>query len=127
MPKVEKEEAVVAAKKLGISDSEFIRMAIIWLQRRICNGTVDVLTNSALIPFDAEAKTSKTSKTWSRENPGCKAQGRIPHPGVAKLKEAAKAAYEEAGDIYEERNKEKWARRQAYLIENGFGMPPDED
>ena len=59
MPKVEKEEAVVAAKKLGISDSEFIRMAIIWLQRRICNGTVDVLTNSALIPVDTEAKTSK--------------------------------------------------------------------
>ena len=61
------------------------------------------------------------------QQPGCKAQGRAPHPGVAKLKEVAKDAYEEAVDIYKERNEEKWARRKANLIYNGFGVPPDEE
>ena len=121
LPKVEKEIAIEAAKELGISDSEFVRMAIIWLQRGIRNGTVDTLTNSKLIPFDAVART------WSRDNPGSKDQGRVPHPGVAKLKEAARAAYEEAGQIYKQRNKEKWARRKAYLMENGFELPPDDN
>ena len=121
LPKAEKEIAIEAAKELGISDSEFVRMAIIWLQRGIRNGTVDALTNSKLIPFDAVART------WSRENPGSKDQGRVPHPGVAKLKEAARAAHEEAGHIYRQRNQEKWARRKTYLMENGYQLPPDDD
>ena len=91
------------------------------MQRGIRDDSIKEITDSKLIPFDTVAKK------WSRENPGSKAQGRTPHPGVAKLKEAAKAAYEEAGDIYEERNKEKWARRQAYLIEHGFVVTPDAD
>ena len=121
LPKSEKEKAVLSAEQLGISDSEFLRLAIVWLQHGIRNGSIEEITNSKLIPFDTVAKK------WSRENPGSKAQGRTPHPGVAKLKEAAKAAYKEAGNIYRERNKEKWARRQAYLIENGFVTPPDDD
>ena len=96
-------------------------MAIIWLQRGIRNGTVDTLTNSKPILFDAVART------WSRDNPGSKDQGRVPHPGVAKLKEAARAAYEEAGHIYRQRNQEKWARRKTYLMENGYQLPPDDD
>ena len=121
LPKAEKQMAFEAAKELGISDSEFIRMAVIWLQRGIRNGTVDALTNSKLIPFDAVART------WSRENPGSKAQGRVLHPGVAKLKQAAKVAYEEAGYINEQRNKEKWALRKAFLRENSFELPPNDD
>ena len=121
LPKAEKEIAIEAAKELGISDSEFVRMAVIWLQRGIRNGTVDALTNSELIPFDTVART------WSRENPGSKDQGRVPHPGVAKLKQAAKTAYDEAGHIYRQRNQEKWARRKAYLMENGFQLPPEDD
>ena len=121
LPKAEKDEAVVAAKQLRISDSEFIRMAVIWLQRGIRNGSIDALTSSKLIPFDAVART------WSRENPGSKAQGRVPHPGVAKLKQAAKTAYEEASYINEQRNKAQWARRQTYLMENGFELSLDDD
>ena len=121
LPKTEKEIAFKAAMELGISDSEFIRMAVIWLQRGIRNGGIDALTNSKLIPFDAVART------WSRENPGSKAQGRVPHPGVAKLKQAAKTAYEEAGYINEQRNKAQWARRQTYLMENGFELLLDDD
>ena len=119
LPKAERQIAFEAAKDLGISDSEFIRMAIIWLQCGIRNGDIDALTNSQQIPFDAVART------WSRENPGSKAQGRTPHLGVAKLKDAARAAYEEAGHVYRQRNQEKWARRTAYLIENGFKPPSD--
>ena len=121
LPKSENERAVQSAKKFGISNSELIRLAIIWLQRGIRDDSIKEITDSKPIPFDTVAKK------WSRENPGSKAQGRTPHLGVAKLKEAAKAAYEEASHIYEEQNKEKWARRQTYLIENGFVIPPDED
>ncbi len=121
LPKTEKQIASEAATKLGISDSEFIRMAVIWLQRGIRNGSINALTNSKLIPFDAVART------WSRDNPGSKAQGRVPHPGVAKLKLAAKTAYEEAGYVNEQRNKAKWALRKAFLMENGFELPPNDD
>tara|TARA_Y100001933_G_C18931237_1_gene535396 strand:+ start:60 stop:1226 length:1167 start_codon:yes stop_codon:yes gene_type:complete len=121
LPKAERQIAFEAAKELGISDSEFIRMAVIWLQRGIRNGSIDALTNSKLIPFDAVART------WSRENPGSKAQGRVPHQGVAKLKQAAKTAYEEAGYINKQRNKAKWVRRKNYLMENGFELPLEDD
>ena len=72
-----------------------MRLAIVWLQRGIRDGSIKEITKSKLIPFDTVAKK------WSRENPGSKAQGRTPHIGVTKLKEAAKAAYEEAGLMYE--------------------------
>ena len=122
LPKQEKDESEKAAKELGITNQEFLRLAIIWLQRGIRddNNGIKNLANSKLIPFDTVAKK------WSRENPGSKAQGRTPHPGVSKLKEAAKAAYEEAGEIYEQRNKAKWENRMAYLMENGFALPQDE-
>ncbi len=121
LPKSEKEQAAQAAKKLGITDSEFMRLGVIWMQRGIRYDNIKQLTNSKLIPLDTEAKK------WSRENPGSEAQGRTPHPGVAKLKEAAKASFEEAGEIYSQRNKEMWATRKEYLMENGFNLPQDED
>ena len=121
LPKPEKECAAKAAKQLRITDQEFLRLSIIWLQRGIREGSIEKLSNCKLIPFDTEAKK------WSRENPGSQAQGREPHPGVAKLKEAASAAYERAGERYRQRNEAKWAERKAYLMENGFVLLPDED
>ena len=121
LPKAEKEIAIKASKELGITDKEFLRLAIIWLQTGIRDGSVEAITNSKLIPFDAEAKK------WSRENPGSEAQGRTPHEGVAKLKKAASAAYEEAGRRYRARNKDRWETRKSYLMENGFALPPEAD
>ena len=121
LPKAEKELAIKAAKELGITDKEFLRLAIIWLQTGIRDGSVEAITNSKLIPFDAEAKK------WSHENPGSEAQGRTPHEGVAKLKKAASAAYEEAGRRYRARNKDRWETRKSYLMENGFAIPPEAD
>ena len=68
LPKSENERAVQSAKKLGISNSELIRLAIIWLQRGIRDDSIKEITDSKLIPFDTVAKK------WSRENPGSKAQ-----------------------------------------------------
>ena len=121
LPKAEKELANKAAKELEVTDKEFLRLAIIWLRDGIRDGSIETITNCKLIPFDTEAQK------WSRENPGSKAQGRTPHEGVAKLKKAASAAYEEAGERYRARNKAKWETRKAYLMENGFSLPPDED
>ena len=121
LPKQEKERAAQAAKDLRIPDKEFLRLSIIWLQRGIRDSSKKELSNCKLIPFDTEAKK------WSRENPGSEAQGRTPHPGVAKLKKAASAAYERAGEIYRQRNEAKWTTRRAYLMENGFVISPDED
>ena len=121
LPKQEKERAAQGAKDLRITDKEFLRLSIIWLQSGIRDNSIKELSNCKLIPFDTEAKK------WSRENPGSEAQGRTPHPGIAKLKQAASAAYERAGEIYRQRNEAKWATRKAYLMENGFVISPDED
>ena len=118
LPKSEKNQAAQTAKELGITEQEFIRLAIIWLQTgiRADNNSIKKLTNSKLISFDTEATK------WSREN-----QGKTASPEVAKLKEARDIAYEEAGEIYKSRNQAKWAKRKAYLIENGFAVPSDEN
>lgn len=118
LPKQEKDESEKAAKELGITNQEFLRLAIIWLQRGIRddNNGIKNLTNSKLIPFDT------TAKEWSREN-----QGKPPSAAVAKLKKARDIAYEEAGERNRRINKEKWDARKAYLLENGFVIPPDED
>ena len=121
LPKQEKERAAQAAKDLRITDKEFLRLSIIWLQSGIRDNSIKELSNCKLIPFGTEAKK------WSRENPGSEAQGRTPHPGIAKLKQAASAAHERAGEIYRQRNEAKWATRKAYLMENGFVISPDED
>ena len=118
LPKQEKDESEKAAKELGITNQEFLRLAIIWLQRGIRddNNGIKNLANSKLIPFDT------TAKEWSREN-----QGKPPSAAVAKLKKARDIAYEEAGERNRRINKEKWDARKAYLLENGFVIPPDED
>lgn len=118
LPKSEKNQAVQTANELGITEQEFIRLAIIWLQTgiRADNNSIKKLTNSKLISFDTEATK------WSREN-----QGKPASPEVAKLKKARDIAYQEAGEIYKSRNQAKWAKRKAYLIKNGFSVPPDEN
>ena len=118
LPKVEQNQVESTSKELGITEQEFIRLAIIWLQTGIRSdaNTIKKLTNSKLIHFDTEATK------WSREN-----QGKPPSPEVAKLKKARDIAYAEAGEIYKARNQARWSNRNAYLLENGFSLPKDED
>ncbi|MDA9700178.1 hypothetical protein N9U74_03335 [Synechococcus sp. AH-736-M02] len=118
LPKQEKDESEKAAKELGITNQEFLRLAIIWLQRGIRddNDGIENLANIKLIPFDTDANK------WSREN-----SGKPPSAAVAKLKKARDIAYEEAGERNRRINKAKWDARKAYLLENGFVIPPDED
>ena len=99
LPKKEKDESEKAAKELDITNQEFLRLAIIWLQRgiRYYNNGITKLTNSKLIQFDTAAKE------WSREN-----QGKPPSAADAKLKKARDIAYEEVGERNRRINKEKW-------------------
>ena len=64
LPKIEKEEASLAAKQLKISDKEFLRIAIIWLARGIKNESIIRLSKSPRIPKD------EVAMQWSRDNRG---------------------------------------------------------
>ena len=77
LPKTEKDQAESTAKELGISNQEFVRLAIIWLQIGIRDGDIKRLTKSKRIPIDTVARQ------WSRAN-----QGKPPNETVAKFKEA---------------------------------------
>ena len=50
LPKSEKDKASETAKEIGITDAEFIRLAIIWLRNGIRNDSIKRLTKSKLIP-----------------------------------------------------------------------------
>ena len=118
LPKAEQNQVDSTSKELGITEQEFIRLSIIWLQTGIRSdaNSIKKLTNSKLMHLDAEATK------WSREN-----QGKPPSPEIAKLKEARDIAYAEAGEIYKARNEARWSKRNAYLLENGFALPRDEN
>ena len=64
LPKIEQEEASLAAKHLKISGKEFVRLAIIWLARGIKAESIIRLTKTPRIPKDDLALN------WSRENRG---------------------------------------------------------
>ncbi len=95
-----------------------MHLVIIWLQIgiRADNNSIKKVTNSKLIYLDTEATK------WSREN-----QGKPASPEVAKLKKARDIAYAKAGEIYKYRNQARWAKRNAYLAENGFAVPVGEN
>lgn len=75
LPKAEKEAAEQAAKQLGITTKEFLRLAVIWLADGIKEESISRLTNSKRIDQDAVAKK------WSRKN-----QGKPPSERVANFK-----------------------------------------
>ena len=64
LPKIEQEEASLAAKQLKLSDKEFLRVAIIWLARGIKNESIIRLSKSPRIPKD------EVAMQWSRDNRG---------------------------------------------------------
>ena len=77
LPKSEKDQAEQAAKELGITIKEFLRLAIIWLADGIKEESITRLTDSKRIDPDAVAKK------WSRDN-----QGKPPSQQVANFKKA---------------------------------------
>lgn len=111
LPKSEKDKASEAAKEIGITDAEFIRLAIIWLRNGIRSDSIKQLTKSKRIEIDDVAIQ------WSRDN-----QGKPPNEQVANFKKAlmeAQALFDYMDEIkFDERLKKKkesssmpWAMR----------------
>ena len=81
LPKSEKDKASEAAKEIGITDAEFIRLAIIWLRNGIRSDSIKKLARSKRIAQDDVARQ------WSRNN-----QGKPPSEQVKNLKKALQDA-----------------------------------
>ena len=83
--------AADVAKKLGITDAEFIRLSIIWLQLGIRKNEIKSVENSKIVSGDQAARQ------WSREN-----QGKPPSEQISGLKKAlqeAQALFDYLDDI----------------------------
>ena len=91
LPKKEQVAAVDAAKALGITNAEFIRLSIIWLQLGIRKNKIQSVENCKIFSGDQAARQ------WSREN-----HGRPPSEQVSGLKQAlqeAQALFDYLDDI----------------------------
>ena len=75
LPKTEQLAAAKAAKELGITDAEFIRLSIIWLQLGIRRNEITSIENGKIVSEDSSAHQ------WSRDN-----QGKPPSEQMAALK-----------------------------------------
>ena len=113
LPKKEQVAAADAAKVLGITDAEFIRLSIIWLQLGIRKKEIKSVENCKIVSGDQAARQ------WSREN-----HGRPPSEQVANLKKSmyqAQQLLDYLDDIreqkhharQEERSCMPWAMREA--------------
>ena len=81
LPKKEQLAAAKTAKELGITDTEFIRLSIIWLQLGIRRNEITCVENCRIVSKEASAHQ------WSRDN-----QGKPPSEQIANLKKALQEA-----------------------------------
>ena len=77
LPKTEKTLAIQTASELGITDAEFVRLSIIWLQQGIRKDEIKRIQNCKIISVD------KAAREWSKDN-----HGNPPIEQVANLKHA---------------------------------------
>ena len=70
-----------AAKELGITNAEFVRLSIIWLQQGIRNNSITSIEKCQIISGD------KVARQWSKEN-----HGKPPSEQVANLKQSLQEA-----------------------------------
>ena len=113
LPKKEQVAAADAAKALGITDAEFIRLSIIWLQLGIRKNEIKSVENCKIVSGDQAARQ------WSRES-----HGRPPNDQVANLKKSMQQAQQFLDYLdgireqkhharQEERSCMPWAMREA--------------
>jgi len=100
LPKAEKEAVEKAAKQLGITNKEFLRIAVIWLEDGIKQEAIIRVTNSKRINKDDVAMA------WSRAN-----KAKPPCQSTARLKAARDKAYNEAAKRGQEHDEELYAER----------------
>ncbi|WP_115125869.1 hypothetical protein [Synechococcus sp. GEYO] len=101
LPKKEQLAAAKAAKELGITDSEFIRLSIIWLQLGIRRNEITSIENCRIVSKDASAHQ------WSRDN-----QGKPPNEQVANLKKALQEAQKLFDYLNEIKDEERHERKK---------------
>ena len=100
LPKSEKDKASEAAKEIGITDAEFIRLAIIWLRNGIRSDSIKKFANSKRIAQDDVARQ------WSRNN-----QGKPPNEQVASFKKALMEA-QALFDYMDEIKLDEWQEKK---------------
>ena len=64
LPKPEQVTAMNAAKELGITNAEFVRLSIIWLQQGIRKNSITSIEKCEIISGD------KVARQWSKETMG---------------------------------------------------------
>ena len=101
LPKKEQDAAINAAKKLGTTVAEFIRLSIVWLQLGIRRNEINSIENCRIISGDNSARQ------WSRDN-----QGQPSSPKVANLKRAQKEAQQLFDYLDGLRDQEAFKRRE---------------
>jgi len=73
LPKPEQVTAMNAAKELGITNAEFVRLSIIWLQQGIRNNSITSIEKCEIISGD------KVARQWSKENHGKPQSEQVAH------------------------------------------------
>ena len=101
LPKKEQLAAAKTAKELGITDAEFIRLSIIWLQLGIRRNEITSIENCRIVSKDASAHQ------WSRDN-----QGKPPSQQVANLKKALQEAQKLFDYLNEIKDEERHERKK---------------
>lgn len=99
--------AIQTASELGITDAEFVRLSIIWLQQGIRKDEIKRIQNCKIICGD------NTARQWSREN-----HGKPPSEQIANLKQAL----QESQQLFDYMNEVK-AHKRFMRQEESRSMP----
>ncbi len=106
LPKAEKHQAICLADQLELTDKEILRLAIIWLAKAIKDETITKLQDTPKLSQDSLAKQ------WSQEHKGEPSK-------LTKLKASAKAAYQKAEALGQDKDKQLYEQRGLMMQQLG--------
>lgn len=106
LPKAEKHQAICLADQLELTDKELLRLAIIWLAKAIKDETITKLQDTAKLSQDSLAKQ------WSQTHKGEPSK-------LTRLKVSAKAAYQQAEALGQEKDKQLYEQRGLMMQQLG--------
>ena len=106
LPKAEKHQAICLADQLELTGKEILRLAIIWLAKAIKDETITKLQDTPKLSQDSLAKQ------WSQTHKGEPSK-------LTKLKASAKAAYQKAEALGQEKDKQLYEQRGLMMQQLG--------
>ena len=106
LPKAEKHQAICLADQLELTDKEILRLAIIWLAKAIKDETITKLQDTPKLSQDSLAKQ------WSQTHKGEPSK-------LTRLKASAKAAYQKAEALGQEKDKQLYEQRGLMMQQLG--------